>query len=272
MPRLEHELQPRPRAPRHRGFIVAFAALAVATWLAPAAAQTDEENKQKARELYEEGTRQYEAGGFDLAIEAWKHAYELYPRPDFLYNIGQAYRRKADAPQALEYYERYLAEKPNAANRVETEATIRELKAIVERDRARADGDRAAQTPAVAPAPSAPDVDPNAGKSLRLAGLITAGAGVALVATGIVFSLQAQGIADDLEAAAQRHDPWTDSLADDERAGKRDEAIGITGIAVGAAAVVAGGILYGVGWQKSRVSTSASVSPGAFHAAVELRF
>lgn len=63
----------------------AFATL----WFASlASAQT-----RTARDYFLDGQAAYQQGNYEAAIEAWRHAYELDPRPALQYNLAQAYGR-----------------------------------------------------------------------------------------------------------------------------------------------------------------------------------
>ena len=62
---------------------------------APAQAQ----DAEKARQLFQQGSKYYDLGQFDKAIEAWQQGYDQKPDPGFLYNIAQAYRQKQDAAE-----------------------------------------------------------------------------------------------------------------------------------------------------------------------------
>ena len=238
---------------------------------APAEASTDP--KQQAKELYEEGKRLYNVGEFDRAIAAWKKGYELHPSPDFLFNIGQAYRRKPENRQALFFYQRYLREKPNAANRPEVETIIKELEEAVAAETPTPTSRPVEQTPGSGvPGDNGAEADAATGTSLKTAGLITGGAGVAIAATGVVLLVLASSAAKDLEKAAEAHDPWTSELADKERAGERNATLGAVGVGVGVAALLAGGGLYLYGWKKGRASATAAIGPHGASALVELRF
>lgn len=72
-----------------------------------------------AESFYADGVRFYEAGDYDRAIEAFKQAHVLRPRPSLLYNIAQAYRQRGatTCELALGYYRAYLREKPDAPDR-----------------------------------------------------------------------------------------------------------------------------------------------------------
>jgi tetratricopeptide (TPR) repeat protein len=72
-----------------------------------------------AESYYEAAVRFYDAGDYDRAIEAFKQAHALRPRPSLLYNIAQAYRQRSSSTcgLALEYYRAYLREKPDTSDR-----------------------------------------------------------------------------------------------------------------------------------------------------------
>jgi hypothetical protein len=101
--------------------------LVVATLLALAAAPAEAQDAEKARQLFQQGSKYYDLGQFDKAIEAWQQGYDQKPDPGFLYNIAQAYRQKQDATKAIFFYKGYLRNSPKAQNRVEVEKKIAEL-------------------------------------------------------------------------------------------------------------------------------------------------
>ena len=77
--------------------------LVVAALVAFAAAPAQAQDAEKARQLFQQGSKYYDLGQFDKAIEAWQQGYDQKPDPGFLYNIAQAYRRKQDAPRRSSY-------------------------------------------------------------------------------------------------------------------------------------------------------------------------
>ncbi len=83
----------------------------------------------EARDAFEEGAASFRLGKYQAAIEAWERAYKLRPDPAFLFNIAQAYRQADDGAHALDFYRRYLAASPTAANRAEVEQRIEQLTA-----------------------------------------------------------------------------------------------------------------------------------------------
>jgi hypothetical protein len=129
--------------------LAAVLAVSLFAVLAPPA-RADEAQTQRAKELFQQGTTLFNVGEFDKAIEAWQQGYKERPDPGFLYNIGQAYRLKGDAPKAIFFYRGYLRNSPKAANRADVEAKIATLQKGVEEHPA---GTPPATTPPATTAP-----------------------------------------------------------------------------------------------------------------------
>jgi hypothetical protein len=101
--------------------------LVVAALIALAARPAQAQDAEKARQLFQQGSKSYDLGQFDKAIEAWQQGYDQKPDPGFLYNIAQAYRQKQDAAKAIFFYKGYLRNSPKAHNRAEVEQKIAAL-------------------------------------------------------------------------------------------------------------------------------------------------
>src|ERR1043165_8535917 len=88
--------------------------IAAALLLAPALAHADPKTPD---EWYTEGSKQYDLGNFDKAIEAFKKGFELEPSDNkksaYLFNLAQAYRQAGNCKDAQFFYKRYLAFKDN---------------------------------------------------------------------------------------------------------------------------------------------------------------
>ncbi|MBX3275742.1 MAG: tetratricopeptide repeat protein [Sandaracinaceae bacterium] len=112
-------------SPRARARIGAIAAaLACALAAASASAQGgDEAARVRARELARGATAEYNLGRFEDALRGYEAAYEVFPAPQLLFNLGQCHRELGHHERAIFFYERYLAEMPGAPNA----ATVREL-------------------------------------------------------------------------------------------------------------------------------------------------
>ncbi|HEY5951714.1 MAG TPA: hypothetical protein VIV40_39740 [Kofleriaceae bacterium] len=78
---------------------------------------------------YNKGKQAYAAGNFALAVAEFEAAYAQWNTPEYLHDIGQAYRRLDRCNEAATSFERYLVAKPNAANRATVTELIHELRA-----------------------------------------------------------------------------------------------------------------------------------------------
>jgi outer membrane protein assembly factor BamD (BamD/ComL family) len=141
---------------RHVARPLAFAvALGVAPGLAsigaptPAFADTTPTAEARARALYNEGVAAFDKGDYKLAIEKYLAANETWPRPNFLYNIAQAYRLAGDKQQALRYYRSFLDATPNAPYAPNARQRVAEL----EGELASEEAARAASQPTI-PSPA----------------------------------------------------------------------------------------------------------------------
>ena len=114
-----------------------------------AAAPAHAEDAEKARQLFQQGSKYYDLGQFDKAIEAWQQGYDQKPDPGFLYNIAQAYRQKQDAAEGDLLLQGLPAELAQGAQPSRGRAE--------DRGAAEAARRRAAPPPANTPTPPPPD-------------------------------------------------------------------------------------------------------------------
>jgi tetratricopeptide (TPR) repeat protein len=103
-------------------FLVLLGAMLLATL-----AHADGGRDLEAKRRYEEGTKAFNLGEFQRAVDEYRQAYNARPEPVFLYNIAQAYRLANNLPQALFFYKSYLHSDPSSPNRIEVEDRIRKL-------------------------------------------------------------------------------------------------------------------------------------------------
>jgi hypothetical protein len=111
----------------HTRWFINLVQVAVVAIAAISAAPARAQDAEKARQLFQQGSKYYDLGQFDKAIEAWQQGYDQKPDPGFLYNIAQAYRQKQDAAKAIFFYKGYLRNSPKAHNRAEVEQKIAQL-------------------------------------------------------------------------------------------------------------------------------------------------
>jgi tetratricopeptide (TPR) repeat protein len=136
---------------------ICLALLHLAGSAAPVAAQQNADALKKAQEAFDKAQQDYVAGNYDEAAAGFQAAYEARQYSQFLYNIGASFHMKgkksSDAKayaSAVEFYRRYLAADPQAADKTRIEKTILVL-------------ENEAKKLASAPPPATPD--PNAPKN-----------------------------------------------------------------------------------------------------------
>lgn len=166
----------------------------------PRAQQRSASEDEHARELFEQGRKAYQEARYDLALDLFMQSYALSKRPQLLNNIGQAADRLRMDADALDAYQRYLAEVPDAENRAAVENRIAALKEVIESKQAAttvptpAETARAAEpAPAqsgAAPATTASRAEDDDGGSVLSSWWLWAGVGAAAVA-GVIIGVAA---------------------------------------------------------------------------------
>jgi len=78
---------------------------------AHAQAQSDDP-VARARTHFEAGRALYQLGNYNEALREFAAGYQLAPRPQFLLNLGQCYRKLEDLQNARAMYQRYLHDAP----------------------------------------------------------------------------------------------------------------------------------------------------------------
>lgn len=84
------------------------------------------DSKAEARRYFSRGMTYLDQGRHQEGIEQLTKAYEIRPHRNVLFNIGRAYAAMGRVSKAIEFFERYGAENPPDAERVES--TLKELR------------------------------------------------------------------------------------------------------------------------------------------------
>jgi tetratricopeptide (TPR) repeat protein len=188
--------------------------------------------------LYAEGQAAYDRGDFSTAIVKWRASYDLSHASGLLFNLAQAYRLRGDCANALLAYEQFITIDPASEQRPLADDLARELEVQC----------GASKTP-LPPTP-APVLDPptvtTPERTLKIAGLTTAGAGAASLAIGLGLGHHAQVIGGEVTRACSISCDW-DTEADKDTTGRHDATIGYVLDAVGVAAIVGGAVMYYLG-------------------------
>lgn len=115
--------------------------LALLLALAPSLAeaqrrQPSEQQVERARSLFVEGSEHYRAGRLEEALERFLEAWRVVPGPELAYNVARTYERMGDTRRGVQFYRHYLRQAaPDAAERSEVERRIAELEAVARRQR-----------------------------------------------------------------------------------------------------------------------------------------
>jgi tetratricopeptide (TPR) repeat protein len=128
------------------------------------APQMIDPDTEVARRHFELGSRLYEQGQYAAGIVEFKAANEAKPHADYDYNIARCYDRLGDWPNALDYYQRYLAS-PDATQTEDVQQRVATLKERTRR-------------PFVPPAPPPPP------RRLRVPAIVVGAAAVVALAAG----------------------------------------------------------------------------------------
>jgi Tetratricopeptide repeat len=122
------------------------------------------QKKQQAKALIQEGTRLYSAGEYSDAIDKFQAAYRLNQDPAMQFNIGQCHRKLGNHQQAVDAYQIYLRERPDAPNHAAVEGWLNEEQQAVDRARA---AEEAARTPPPPPPAAAEPAPPAAAPAAK---------------------------------------------------------------------------------------------------------
>ncbi len=237
---------------------------------------------KEARTLTSQASVEYDVGHFDQALELYTRAYERYPKPALLFDIGQCHRQLGHYERAIFFFQGYLRGQPQAANRALVEKFIADSQQQLDAQRASgaAPPPPAESTPPVAPAlaPSpapgsvgapapaeAAGAPPPAGPHkalpvMQIAGLATAGTGVVLLGIAIAEGLQAQSLQNQVSQISSQRGSWSSQAQSDYDSGKSAATAASVLYVSGAIVLAAGAVITWFGWPTSQ-STTAAVAP-----------
>jgi hypothetical protein len=185
----------------------------------------------------------------------------------YIFNQGRCFEQNRKYEDAIGRFREYLfkGENLSAAERVDAEKHIAACQSYLGQapqpsgpaTAKPADRLPEAEAPTGALAPVAAVAQPvrtvDSGSGLRLAGLLTASAGVAALIGGVVLNLKVNSMSNDLQKL-DHYSASTDSTR------KTYKTIGWISYGTGAACVATGAVLYYLGWQSGRGAT-ATIAP-----------
>lgn len=223
----------------------------------------------RAREHFRVATAYYDEGRFVEAAEQFQEAYDLSRRSQLLYNAYIAWREAHRSAEAANALERYLAETPDAPDRVNLEARLVELRRAVaaeeEREQRLTDAEREAEANRIA-AEEAERARREAVSQPEIWPWIVLGVGGAAVIAGAIIGVLA------LDQATSLSGECPDNLCPptvdlDERRGNAQLLAGVAdGLLIGGGVVAATGLvlslIFGLGdGEEAPVSAGAGCGP-----------
>lgn len=241
----------------------------------PTASKVD---MDKAKNHYHRAQSYKRLGEYQKAAEEFLKAYELYQDAEFYFNAAEMYRLAGDRDRAVEYFKKYLVAHPDGRVSQAAKASVEELTSemvaaqarraqedAAKEEAARDQRDKAArEQKGAAPArpetelergsdeDAEPDSERPSGKSFKLAGMASGAVGFLSLALGAKYGLDASSTSDELSV---KYDPQT------EKDGAAAEQKMFIFYGVGAAALIAGGVLYYIGHgRSSRAERARTVS------------
>jgi len=205
----------------------------------------------KTQDLFDQSARAYREGRFQEAVDKLLELYRLKPEPVLMYNLARAYEALGKWNDAADAYEKYLNEEPTAGDRKALEGKIVTLRAqAAELAAARKPDEQQLQPPQKEAPPQAPSSTTKR-ESDPLGTIVPwaiTGAGAALVGTGLVLGVVANG----------KHDDAVNERTQAGAVEKQDSAEGLA--QAGTITIIAGAILVaaGVSWLVVRATSTSS--------------
>jgi tetratricopeptide (TPR) repeat protein len=132
------------------GWVYRAVAMGLVVLLAQVTFAQSADDVTRARTHFEAGRALYSLGNYPDAIREFSAGYALVPRPQFLLNLGQAYRKQGDLTKARDEYRKFLEQAPaDDPDREQVTQIVAELDQQIA-----AQPVKAAPVEAVAPAPA----------------------------------------------------------------------------------------------------------------------
>jgi len=211
----------------------------------------------------------------DKGVELLTDLYVDTNNATYIFNQGRCYEQNDRCEDAIVRFREYLRKTPgaNEGDRNDVQKHIVDCEALLAKrtgEPPAAVPPQPAAGPVVPAAAGAPSSEatatpatqltvaearpaPSAGSGLRTAGVITAAAGVAIVAGAVVLNLQHNGMISDLKA---------DYSGDTADSAKTYKTLAIVGYGVGAACLVGGAALYWLGVRAGRTQVGPAMVAG----------
>jgi tetratricopeptide (TPR) repeat protein len=108
--------------------IGSLASSAVAQPAAQPSKQPTQHDLASARSYFQDAEAAKARGDYQTAANEYLLAHDLFPDPEFFFDIGEVYRLAGDEPDALNYYQKYLDLEPNGRGAEAARNAVDELR------------------------------------------------------------------------------------------------------------------------------------------------
>jgi hypothetical protein len=229
---------------------------------------------REAREV--EAKKACLGGHADKGIELLADLYAETNDPTYIYNQGRCFEQNGRSAEAVTRFREYLRKATGAPadERAQLESHIAQLESE-QRPTPTVTPAPAAPTPApvvVVQTPAAESSSPERAHRLKVLALVTGGIGVLAVGGGLAMGLHASALSTEVSNDAKMG-TYSQSKFD---SGERAQTLEIVGYSVGAAALIASGILYYFsaesGQAASTPTATVSLGPGGLGAGMRMSF
>jgi len=199
------------------------------------------------------------AGDVQKGVRLLAELYTASSDPIWIFNQGRCYQQNDQLTQALSRFKEFLRKSQSAPTEdvrdaqkymAEIEAELQRTQQAAAKDTANAENSKSSPEPGgtVSTARGATAAETKPGRGLRYAGVSAMVAGGAALATGVVFSLLVNKTEKDIESLTNNPNGTTWSALNSKYSdGSRYETLQWISYGVGAAAAIAGAVLYWVG-------------------------
>jgi hypothetical protein len=206
------------------------------------------------------------AGDFQKGVQLLAELYTATNDPIWVFNQGRCYHQNSQLPQAMTRFKEFLRKSKGGPDEDVQDAQnyIKEIETELQKERSVpvTTPIAAGATTTVSTQVNVTPPEPKPGRGLHYAGLGIGIFGVAALATGAVFSLLVQQTQKDVENQTGSGVVYSSSISGRMSDGASYETLQWISYGVGAAAAIAGGLLYWAGTSSDAPRpSSASVSP-----------
>ena len=228
--------------------------------------------KADAQAHIDAAAQAHKAGKYKQALEELATAYTLDPRPELLYAIGQLHVKLDQCDQAITFYERFLATKPDAGPAGAATEAVATCKQRLAHPSATPPVDaqaRAQAPPPPAHQPPPPEQPPRPRSNAFFHDAIGDAMALGAIALGLVAALEYQSALHDLDLASGASSYHDFSAYASDASSKR--LIAVVG-GLGGCALAVGAVLHYRSFRRTRTEPHLSVLPTTRGAAVALSF